>query len=152
MLLKQSDLGKMAINLNVLESGDLEIAVTDREEFEDVLRHDFRDERHYLAHLMESARYIGNDWDCPYCIGLTEAPAIGQGAIYAEDEKYNDGLPIDYENLWYFPNYMVFSYLEILEKEGRVIFTGHSENIINNHRHNKKQHDRERIYYLSSFG
>jgi hypothetical protein len=119
----------MAIKLNILDNGDLKIAVDDKEDFENILAREFNDERIYLYDLMDNARYIGNDWYCPSCIGLTEAPAIGQGAIYPEDENENDGLPVDYENLWYFTDYMIKSYLEILEKDGKVIFTGHSDNI-----------------------
>ena len=121
----------MAINLNILNNGDLEITVNDREEFESVLQREYQDERAYLSDLMDNARYIGNDWHCPSCIGLTEAPAIGQGAIYSEneDDNFNDGLPVDYENLWYFSDYMILSYLEILTIEGKVIFTGHPDNL-----------------------
>jgi hypothetical protein len=118
----------MPIKLTILSNGDLEIAVDDREEFEDILLREFNDERHYLLELMDSAGYIGNDWDCLFDIGLTEMPAIGQGAIYPEDEDF-DGQPIDCENLWYFPEYMLSSYLEILKEEGKIIFTGHEDNL-----------------------
>ena len=117
----------MAINLNILANGGLEITVNDREEFESILHREYQDERAYLSDLMDSARYTGNDWHCPFCIGLTEAPTIGQGAIYPEDDYY-DELPTDYENLWYFPDYMILSCLEILETKGKVIFTGHPDN------------------------
>jgi hypothetical protein len=101
------------------------------EEFENILSRGFHDERDYLSELMENARYTGNDWHCAYNIGLTEAPAIGQGAVYPEEDKDFDGAPTDYENLWYFPGYMIKSYLEVLEKDGKVIFTGHRDNICN---------------------
>jgi hypothetical protein len=78
---------------------------------------------------MDRARYIGNDWDCLYNIGLTEAPAIGQGLIYAEEEDDFNGIPVDCENLWYFPDYAILSYLEILKEERKIIFTGHSDNL-----------------------
>jgi hypothetical protein len=119
----------MPIKLNVLPNGDLEIVVDDKEEFEDILLREFDDERHYLSELMNRAGYIGNDWDCPYNIGLTEAPAIGQGLIYPEEEHDFDGVAVDWENLWYFPDYMIHSYLDILEKEGKVIFDGHRDNL-----------------------
>jgi hypothetical protein len=118
----------MAIELNIQPDGDLKISICDKEEFENILSREYSDERAYLCDLMDSARYTGNDWHCPFYIGLTEAPAIGQGALYPEDEAY-DGLPVDYENLWYFSDYMIKSYLEILEKEGSVVFTGHPDNI-----------------------
>jgi hypothetical protein len=119
----------MPIKLNVLPDGDLEISVGDREIFEDILSYEFKDERHYLLELMDCAGYIGNDWDCPYNIGLTEAPAIGQGIIYPEEDDDFDGIADDWENLWYFPDYMLSSYLEILKEEGKIIFTGHRDNL-----------------------
>jgi hypothetical protein len=118
-----------AIELAVLDNGNLEIAIVDREEFEVIIAREFDDERACLYDLMDNSRYIGNDWHCLYEIGLTEAPAIGQGAVYPENENENDGLPVNYENFWYFPDYMILSYLEVLEKEGKVVFTGHSDNI-----------------------
>jgi hypothetical protein len=118
----------MPIKLNILEDGDLEIAVANKQEFENIANKKFHDERAYLAELMEDARYIGNDWWCAWNIGLTESPAIGQGAIFPEDENY-DGEPMDYENLWYFPDYSTKSYLEILQTEGKIVFTGHWDNI-----------------------
>ncbi|GAB6013559.1 hypothetical protein [Viscerimonas tarda] len=117
-----------AIELTVLDNGDLEIAVSNREEFQDIINKKIHDERAYLAELMENSRYIGNDWWYACNIGLTEAPAIGQGAIFPEDENY-DGEPADYENLWYFPDYAIKSYLEILQTEGKIVFTGHPDNI-----------------------
>jgi hypothetical protein len=122
----------MAIKLRILDNGDLEIAVGDREEFEAILARDFNDERAYLAEMLDSARYLGNDWHCACNIGLTEAPAIGQGAVYPENDRDFDGIPIDYENLWYYPCYMILSYMEILNTEGKIIFTGHTDNICNN--------------------
>jgi hypothetical protein len=117
-----------SIELSILDNGDLEIAVSNREEFEEIINKKFHDERAYLAELMENSKYIGNDWWCACNIGLTESPAIAQGAIYPEDENY-DGEPTDYENLWYFPGYALTSYLEILQTEGKIVFTGHKDNI-----------------------
>ncbi|MDR1715400.1 MAG: hypothetical protein LBS20_06110 [Prevotella sp.] len=77
--------------------------------------------------MMEDSGYIGNDWDCLYNIGLTEAPVIGQGAIYPEDgDNSHDGYPVNYENLWYFEDYMLRDYIELLRKEGYVDFTRHT--------------------------
>jgi hypothetical protein len=117
---------QVAIELTVLDNDNLEIAIVDREEFQTIIAREFNGERACLYDLMDNSRYIGNDWHCLYDIGLTEAPAIGQGAIYPKDE--NDGLSTDYENLWYFPDYMIKSYLEILEKEGKVVFIAHNDN------------------------
>lgn len=115
-----------AIELTVLDNAELQISVSNKVEFEDIASKEFFDERHYLDELMDNARYTGNDWHCLYDIGLTEVPAIGQGAIYpAEEEDETDGYPIDYENLWYFNDYLIKSFMEILQKDGKVIFTRH---------------------------
>jgi hypothetical protein len=117
-----------AIELTVQENGDLLITVVNREEFEAIVEREYQDERGYLAEMLDNSRYIGNDWHCPYEIGLTEAPAIGQGAVYPEDENCDDS-PADYENLWYFGDYMIKSYIEILQNEGQIIFTAHRDNL-----------------------
>jgi hypothetical protein len=121
--------------ITIQENGHLVITITGKDEFDAIVEREFQDERDYLCELMEAARYIGNDWHCLYDIGFTEVPAIGQGAIYSEDEEENDGFPVDYENLWYFGEYMLKSYIEILQKEGKVIFTGHRENRIKQNGH-----------------
>ena len=114
-----------AINFTILDSGNLRLSVKDRETFEDIVSKEYYDERHYLADFMEDARLIGNDWDCLYDVGMTETPAIGQGLIYCEDENDNDGYPVDFGNLWYFPDYMIYSYIGILREKGEIIFTRH---------------------------
>lgn len=117
-----------AITLTVLDNADLKISVDDRKEFEDICSKHFCDERLYLDEMLDSAGYIGNNWECAFYIGFSEAPAIAQGLIYSENN--DDGYPEDYENLWYFKNYMIDSYIEILQETGEVIFSRHIDNLI----------------------
>ncbi len=112
-----------AIKFTVLDNTDLRITIDNRNDFLDILSRRYCDERHYLSDMMDDSGYTGNDWDCLYNIGLTEAPAVGQGAIYPKEGKENDGYPIDYKNCWYFENYMLHDYIEILQKT--------AENLIN---------------------
>ena len=109
------------IKLNILPNADLEIELLDREEFEELFNKGFQDERHYLSEMLESGRYIGNDWHVPYDLGLTEVPAIGNGACYNEDE--GDDTIADYDFLWGYPNYMLSSFLDELKENGKVVFT-----------------------------
>lgn len=126
---------KNAIELTILGNGNLEITVSNKEEFEEIISKEFQDERHYLAELLENSRYIGNDWYCPYEIGLSEAPAIGQGAIHLEEENENDGQPVDYENVWFYEPYQIRSYIEKLQTEGKVIFMAHNDNLSKKQKH-----------------
>ena len=117
-----------AIRLTILDNSNLRLSINDKEDFDDIKSKKYCDERHYLSDLMDNSGYIGNDWECCYDIGLTEAPAIAQGLIYSEKDD-NDGYPVDYENLWYFNSYMIESYIEILSRQGYVDFTAHYGNI-----------------------
>lgn len=116
------------VKLQLTDNADLCIKVIDKEDFESIVSKKFTDERHYLAEFMEDSRYIGNDWHCLYEIGLTEAPAIGQGAIYGDESEDFYESVTDYENLWYFPDYMLCSFVEVLKEKGEVIFKRHKSN------------------------
>ncbi len=72
-----------------------------------------------LYDLLEVSSYGGNGWEVPSHIGLTEAPAISFGAVYIDEEA---DYPIDYEKLFYFPNYQLESFAETLLRDKRVIF------------------------------
>ncbi len=70
-----------------------------------------------LTDLLETGNYLGNDWHAvDGC--LTERPIIGWGSIYEEGEDF----PTDYEKVWHYPQYELYSFSEILLKEGKVIF------------------------------
>lgn len=108
------------INLTELENGNLLIEIVDKEDFAELLDKGYSDERHPLLDMLESARYLGNDWDAPCNLALTKMPLITYGVIY--DSEDSDS-PDDYEKYWGFPNYMIYSYLQILKDDGKVIFT-----------------------------
>jgi len=115
-----------SIKFTVLDNTNLRLSIDNQSDFIDVLSRNYVDERHFLADMMEDSGYIGNDWDCLYNIGMTECPAIGQGAIYPDNEEEdNDGYPIDYENLWFFGDYMILDYLAIIKENGFVDFKRH---------------------------
>lgn len=73
--------------------------------------------------LLEACRMIGNDW---YIVpaedigALTDSPIIGNGAIYAEEGDQDR--PMDYEKVWWFPDYQVVDPIEVLLKYRFVIF------------------------------
>lgn len=77
--------------------------------------------------LLESCRMIGNDW---YLVpaedigALTCSPIIGQGAMYAEEGDQDR--PINYEKVWWFPNYQIIDPIEEILSKGFVIFSAPS--------------------------
>jgi hypothetical protein len=117
-----------AIKLILLDNLNLRISIENEDDFKDIISRKYSDERHFLADMMDESGYIGNNWECCYEIGLTEAPAIAEGLIYSEKDD-NDGYPIDYENLWYFGDYMTVSFIEVLKIQRFVDFTAHTDNI-----------------------
>lgn len=72
-----------------------------------------------LTDLLEASHYTGNDWHTTELV-LCEAPIIAFGAVYSEDEEID--VPIDYEKIWIYSDYVISSFAEILLKEGKVIF------------------------------
>lgn len=105
------------IELIELENGNLEIRVLNKKDFKDFLQKDL-EERDALFELLEDSRYIGNGWESPTEIGLTEAPAISFGTQY--DEETDE--VIGYDKLWIFSDYQIKSYLKELKKYNFVIF------------------------------
>lgn len=70
-----------------------------------------------LTDLLDASGYLGNGYEeATGC--LTEAPIIAYGAIY--DEEID--IPIDYEKIWVYSDYMITSFAEKLLTEGQVIF------------------------------
>jgi hypothetical protein len=106
--------------LERLPNRDLKIILEDKEELEDIMENpSIVLEDHILAEILDRAGYIGNGWEIPAFIGLTEAPALGYGAMY---DDIDDIEPSNYEELWWFPNYMVESFAETLRDAGEVVF------------------------------
>lgn len=77
-------------------------------------------EEHILAELLESAGYIGNGWAviAPEDIGaLTSAPIVGYMPNYNDDGKVTDA-----EAIYWFPRYMVESFIDTLLEKSEVLF------------------------------
>lgn len=116
------------IELIELDNGNLELRLTNREDFEQMLERNYEDERAYLVDMLDCSHYIGNDWEVPTYIGLTEAPAIGYGMIWDDERDEDDFIisegvnVIDWEKLWVFDDYMIKDYLQELKEKGSVIF------------------------------
>ena len=108
------------ITLKELKNGNLEITSTEFHQLKDIIKQ-YADEREGLREILERASYLGNNWEAPTEIGLTETPAIAWGVDYGDE-----GLTT-FEKLWYFPNYMIENCLEILDRDGKVIFQRHRE-------------------------
>lgn len=108
------------ITLNKLDNGDLQIILDDRDDFELMKDRPYPDERAYLSDMLDSGRYLGNDWGVPYNLGLTEVPAIAEGL-----EWDDDGNLVDMDSLWIYPQYMLHSFMEELEEFGTVTFKKH---------------------------
>jgi|GEM_PF-5186747 len=108
------------IQLNITIGGNLEIALNKgcKEDLKELIEKASNTDL-ILGDLLEAGNYLGNGWEVPNCIGLTEAPAVAFGSIYANGEG---DYPIDYERVFYYPDYMINSFAEILLKEKRVIF------------------------------
>ena len=106
------------IDLIPLDDGNLEIRILNKKDFREFLKKDLFEERMALWELLEDSKYIGNGWDSPTEIGLTEAPAVSFGTQYDEETDEVEG----YDKLWIYSNYQVKSFLSELNKYNFVIF------------------------------
>lgn len=118
----------MEFGLNVTENGDLEI----------VLHADYQNDESY-AELQELSE-TKTDMDILYVmtecywtngsyqpfdagqgnpfVGLTDAPCIAESMDYADD-----GQATIQGNFWYYGDYMITSFIEVLIRDKRVVFT-----------------------------
>ncbi len=70
-----------------------------------------------LTELLDRSGYLGNRYVETTGV-LTEAPIIGFNPIYEEDEDFAR----DYEKVWYYGDYMLSSFAEVLLRDKKVIF------------------------------
>lgn len=107
------------INLNITIGGNLciELEKGAKEELKELIENS-RDERDLLTTLLDEGKFLGNDWYSLYDVGLTEAPAIGRGSFYMDEEETVE----DYTDVWFYPDYMISSFAEILLRDKKVIF------------------------------
>jgi len=97
------------INLNITIGGNLciELQKGAKEELKELIEKATNTDA-ILTDLLEAGRYIGNDWHIPQ-LTLTEAPAIAFGIDYQDEENEI----VDYDKLWYYPNYMITSFVSL---------------------------------------
>lgn len=127
---KAEDLEKLlyttgAIELIILEDDLLEMVITDRNAFNDIVdswknKESTNIERDILVDLLEDARYIGNDWHVIDFM-LSDALGIAYGAIYDTEEQDE---PNDYENVWFYDSgNQSFFHEDLLENGGTIWWT-----------------------------
>lgn len=76
--------------------------------------------------LLEGARYNGNGWSCVY----DQVACYGGPAIAKDAEIDDDGRMVDAEELYYYTDYNITSWKEVLLQNGWVSFqksTRHGE-------------------------
>lgn len=112
------------VNLFVNINGNLEITVNDRESYVEYFRNvhynnpfNNRDE---TSSLLDSSGYLGNDWHGDILFALSDAPNICYGASYTE----TDDSPVDFEQIFYYPDYMIKDWKYELFRRNKVVFSG----------------------------
>jgi len=116
-------------DLTVLESGHLKITLDFADENErDVLVSDIlemQSEKDDLTILIEGTEsYWANGSFQPFdadqgnpFVGLTSAPCVAESMEY-----HDDGACEIYGRFWYFGNYQIVSFLDVLIETGQVVF------------------------------
>lgn len=106
------------VNLTQLK-GYLLITLSDREELEDLQERG----RVYVTDVLEGARLLGNGYyDLPEgWLGLTNAPGIGIGIAYGDNEE-NDPLDVSFDAAYYYADYQITCWVEQLLEDGWVLF------------------------------
>jgi len=104
------------IQLNITIGGNLEIALEKgrKEDLKELIEKASNTDL-ILGDLLEAGNYTGNNWFEVTGV-LTEAPIIAFGM------KFDDGVMDGFDKTWFYPDYMISSFAEILLKEKRVIF------------------------------
>ena len=106
------------ITLKKLPNKNLLILLNDKEELGEMLK---TKKEIFIADLLETANYIGNGWEelQPEDIGaLTEAPIIAEDVSRNEDTNEIENIG----SIWWFPDYMIKDWIEILYNNGKVEF------------------------------
>lgn len=110
------------MNVNILENGNLELTLEDSSEFE-WLNENINSSHDDLIYSMferyscnGSYTYFDADNANPF-VGLTEAPCIAEKLDYDDD-----GRKKIIGKFWYYPDYMIKSFIDELLEDGFVIF------------------------------
>lgn len=105
--------------LELIENpSSLLIKVKDKEQYADFYEHN--DGRYSIGDMLEESGHLGNGWvDGSGCFALTDAPIICKNVYWDDDgilEFYTDS------KIFFFDNYMIQSFEEILLEDGEVVF------------------------------
>lgn len=112
------------IELKRLDNGNLQITLTDKNELIDMKGK--VPEIHMLSHILEQSRYLGNGWDAPNGMGLTDdGNVIAYDAIYLDKEREEADAPETYVEVWHYRDYMISNFTDELLENGSVEFTLH---------------------------
>tara|TARA_S200002703_G_scaffold156509_1_gene162305 strand:+ start:159 stop:740 length:582 start_codon:yes stop_codon:yes gene_type:complete len=106
------------VSFDILSNENLLITCNDAEQLKELIEK-YPDERELLQELLESSGYLGNDWYCLWDVGLTQAPVVAMGMLTGMVEGTEED---DFENIWWYPNYQVSNFAEILLEKGSVEF------------------------------
>ena len=113
------------LTLEILPNKNLKLIATP-EFYEDYEDYD-GDELNVMHDLLEDIRgNSGFSWVDPETIGaLTEAPIITDEMDYSDETFDTYGTPVPYSdaNVWWYPNYMVSDFIQVLYDKGEVVFT-----------------------------
>lgn len=112
------------INLQRLDNGNLQMTLTDKDELMDMKGK--VPEIHMLPHILEQSHYLGNGWDAPNGMGLTDdGHVIAYDAIYLDKEDEEADAPETYVEVWHYRDYMITNFTDELLENGSVEFTLH---------------------------
>ena len=126
----------MILNLEILKNGNLKISFAENKIWTNAeQRAEVNDSIEKtnpvsgLADLMDTSRYIGNDWhvfSADQLGHLSEAPMICKGCIgFISEIEPEDWYQLEFEHSWYFPLYQISDWREILLRDGECIFIKH---------------------------
>jgi len=107
--------------LKELKNGKLEISLTKegKEELQELLRsYKMYSDDEILFELLKD--HFGNGYtNLTGQVGLTNSFIIGRDVDYTEEGKMEI---TEDSKVWWFPNYMVSCYINILERDGKILF------------------------------
>lgn len=122
-ILKHPPSERMAMDIQILSNGNLQLRLEDGEADELKINMEERNEDMLMAELIEpystnSSFSYFNASDANPFVGLTSAPCIAE-SLHGPDE---DGKIEAEGRLWWFPDYAVRSVVEELVERGQVVF------------------------------
>lgn len=110
------------LTLESLKNGELKISMTN--EGKELIEENYQQKTNdqIWSELIDCPSLGGSDVWVNQMIGLTNAPNICIGAIWSESGQLDFDWPLDFESIWYYPDYQIKDELEELLQNGFVIF------------------------------